>query len=120
MPFSLTETKESTLNYIDRSPLLCSLFFNPFVLCIVLVIIVMVIHYVFDKEYEEEESSNMTIVRHMITNYISIISVLIVHDILIKNKYRTKIKDLEKTVENLKQTPTSFSEVSDNSLYQKI
>lgn len=114
MPFSFTETKENAMNYIYERPMLSGLFFNPFVVCIVLTILIMVIHYVFDNEYEESDcETHLIVLRHTIVTYISLICIIILHDILIKDRYRMRINELESEIKN-KQSP------SDDTIYQKI
>ena len=118
MPFSFTETKENAMHYIHERPLLSGLFFNPFVVCIIMIIVIMVIHYIFDKEYEESEcESHIIMIRHAIVTYISLICIIIVHDILIKDRYRARIKELE---DQVKTKETSIEEPSVNSIYQSI
>lgn len=124
MPFSWTETKESTMGYIHENSLLYSLFFNPFVLCVVLVILVILIQYIFDKQYEEANCSYIVTFRQAFVVYIVSSIVLIIHDMLIKNKYRTKIKTLEDDVQKYQpsnvvqngatNTPQSSSTMSFN------
>lgn len=99
MPFSWTETKEQTMEYIHENSLLHSLFFNPFVLCIILVMLVILIQYIFEKQYEEEDCSYLVTFRHGLVVYIAVSMMLVVHDMLIKNKYRMKIKSLETPIQ---------------------
>lgn len=118
MPFSFTETKENAMNYIHDRPLLSGLFFNPFVVCIIMLIVIMIIHYIFDREYEESEcESHIIMIRHAIVTYISLICVIIIHDILIKDRYRARIKDLE---EQVKVKETNVEESNINTIYQTL
>lgn len=111
MPFSWTETKENTMCYIHENTILHSLFFNPFVLCIILVFFMIVIQYIFDKQYEEEDCSYLVTFRQSFVMYIVVTILMSVHDILIKNKYREEIK-------TLKQERSNQSSNNDSSITQ--
>lgn len=115
MPFSLTESKDSALGYIHQRPTLSNIFFNPFLLCIIIVLIILIIHFSYEKEYEED-CTYVTVLKHSITNYVGVLILIIVHDMLIKNKYRSKICDLEKKIEEYENAEIT----KENSIYQKI
>lgn len=103
--------------YIHDTPYLKTIFFNPFILVIILTILIIIIQYFIfmdmnnsnDLDPDDESQSCTTkkytfkIILKQCGYYgILLMSFIVMHDILIKAKYRTTVSDLKETVAEIK------------------
>jgi len=74
--------------YIWDSPCLKPIVYNPFILALVLLSLLWVMDYIYDKKFYQGCTSMM--VQHLLTTYVIIASGLAMNNIIIKHHYRTE------------------------------
>ena len=106
--------------YIWNSPCLKPFFFNPFLLAIIIILLILVLDIIDGKCFEND--SNLHILQHTFTSFILISCLLVVNNILIKHKYRQEKDELkakyEPDEEEDNDIKESKSKVSEDELFK--
>jgi hypothetical protein len=90
---STKKCSKAFAEYIWNSPCLKPFFFNPFLLAIVIILVVLLIDTIDGKCFDNNDPIN--ILQHTFTSFILISCLLVVNNVLIKHKYRQE-KDMLK------------------------
>lgn len=83
---STKKCSKAFAEYIWNSPCLKPFFFNPFLLAIVIILMILIVDIIDGKSFEND--NNLHILQHTFTSFILISCLLVVNNILIKHKYR--------------------------------
>ena len=90
---STKKCSKAFAEYIWNSPCLKPFFFNPFLLAIVIILVMLLIDIIDGKSFEDDDT--VSILQHTVTSFIIISCLLVINNVLIKHKYRQE-KDILK------------------------
>lgn len=93
---SVNKTSKALAEYLWDSPCLKPFFFNPFLLAILIILIVLVID-TFDGKYFED-TTGIFLLQHTFTTFVAISGVIVLNNMLIKHKYRQEKEELQKVI----------------------
>jgi len=92
---ALKVDKDAISTYIYNTPFLKSIFFNPFVLIIVLTTLIIIIQYMLPI-YPDDDDYGL---KEMLVQWgyygVLLMLFIVMHDVLIKNRYRSEIFELK-------------------------
>lgn len=93
---STKKCSKAFAEYIWDSPCLKPFFFNPFLLAIVIIMMILIIDTVDGKYFED--TSSIFLVQHTFSVFIAISGLLVINNMLIKHKYRQEKEELKSTI----------------------
>ncbi len=92
---SAKKVRSAVGKYIWDSPCLKRVFYNPFLLGMLIVLLICLMDYIYGKRFDH--CTNTKIAEHIITSYVVVMSCVLMNYLLVKYSYRLKYTELKKT-----------------------
>lgn len=106
---STQKCSKELAEYIWNSPCLKPWLFNPFLLCLLVIGVIVIIDYLDGKEFED--TSIIFMLQHTFTMFVGVSGLLVLNNILIKHKYRLEKEELKNELynDNIDEVETTSS-----------
>lgn len=97
---SIDKTKSSIGSYLWNSPCLKPLFYNPFFLCSLILLVIWAMDIVYGKNFAKESRCPSIYIQHILTSYFLVAGCICLNNMLLR--YRCKLDKYEKKEEDQK------------------
>ncbi len=93
---STKKCSKALAEYIWDSPCLKPFFFNPFLLAVLIIMLILIIDTIDGKYFED--TTSIFLVQHTFSIFVTISGLRVLNNMLIKHKYRQEKEELKNTI----------------------